>query len=80
MSEYHEKVSKCLSEVFDSINVLAFPNEMSLPLKKTRKSFDGYKPLGLMKRNWMKKHQVCFLHLFTHTFTHIQMDIILSYG
>jgi hypothetical protein len=57
MSEYHEKVSKCLSEVFDSINVLTFPNEISLPPKKTRKSFDGYKPIGLMKRNWMKKHQ-----------------------
>ncbi len=58
LQEYHKHISTCLSDLFDSLAVLSFANEGALPLKKAKKSFDGYRPQGLMKRGWMRKHQV----------------------
>jgi hypothetical protein len=58
LQECHQTISACLGELFDSLTVLSFPNEQSLPLKKVRRTYEAYKPQGLMKRDWMRKHQV----------------------
>ena len=63
LPEVHATMSSSLNEVFDSCTVLSFPNEQALPLKKMKRNYDAYKPVGIMKRDWMRKHQVGSQHI-----------------